>query len=61
MRKQATTAPDLTGMALAAQEREQRSPRLVILGLTLLLVGIAVGVLWTQGDKPPPPAAAQPR
>jgi serine/threonine protein kinase len=48
MRKQVTTAPDLTLRKLAAEEREQRSPRLVLLSVTLILVGIALGVLLMQ-------------
>lgn len=55
MRAQQVTSPDLTLATLAAAEREQRSPRLLILCITILLVGIAVGVLWKQGAPATPP------
>ncbi len=53
MRKQATTGPDLAGAAIAVSDREQRSPRLIVLCLTLILVGVAVGVVLTQSRHQP--------
>ncbi|MDB4945032.1 MAG: serine/threonine protein kinase [Labilithrix sp.] len=58
MRRQQVTSPDLTALTLAAEEREQRSPRLVLLCVTLLLVGMAVGVLWSQSRVAAPPVDA---
>ncbi len=50
------TSPDLALGNMAVEEREHRSPRLLILCITILLVGIALGVLVSQRT----PAAAAP-
>jgi serine/threonine protein kinase len=48
MRGRLETLPDAASAKLEAAERAHRNPRLVILGVTLLLVGIAVGLLCTR-------------
>ncbi len=47
-RAQVITSPDLVREKLEAEESKHRSPRLIILSLTLILVGIAVGIMCTH-------------
>jgi serine/threonine protein kinase len=47
-RAQIDTSPDLVHQKMEAEESKHRSPRLLILTLTLILVGIAVGVMCTH-------------
>ncbi len=44
-RARVDTSPDLVRQRLDAEEGQHRSPRLLILSVTLLLVGIAIGVM----------------
>lgn len=48
VRDKIVTSPDLVREKLEAEELSQRSPRLVIVTVTLLLVGIAMGLLCTH-------------
>lgn len=61
MRDKVVTSPDLLREKLEAEELSQRSPRLVIVTVTLLLVGIAIGLLFTHSgstrSQTPAPAA----
>jgi serine/threonine-protein kinase len=47
-RAQIITSPDLVRQKVDAEESRHRSPRLLILGITLILVGISVGVMCTH-------------
>ena len=47
-RAQIITSPDLVRQKVDAEESKHRSPRLLILAITLILVGISVGLMCTH-------------
>jgi serine/threonine protein kinase len=50
-RAEIITSPDLLRQKVEAEESRHRSPRLLILAITLILIGISLGVMCTQGKS----------